>query len=101
MGLERALRRDAGGGDVGTGAAGGATAADRARGGGRRDRGQSRALGDLPRRTYHLPRSGRHRAAGVGRGLDRWGRGTTLVRRTQIVATLGPATGEPAHNARL
>src|SRR5256885_5091498 len=99
MGLERALRRDAGGGDVGTGAAGGAAAADRARGGGRRDRGQSRALGDFPRRTHHLPRSGRRGAAGVARGAH--ARGTTLIRRTKIVATLGPATGEPDEIAGL
>src|SRR5256885_292390 len=93
MGLERALRRDAGGGDVGTGAAGGAAAADRARGGGRRDRGQSRALGNFPRRTHHLPRSGRRGAARVARGAH--ARGTTLIRRTKIVATLRPATRIP------
>src|SRR5881394_1117482 len=101
MGLERALRRDVGGGDVGTGAAGGAAAADRARGGGHGDRDQSRADGDVPRRTYHLPRGGRHRAAGVAGGLHKKGRGTTLIRRTKIVATLGPATGKPEQIAGL
>src|SRR5213082_133324 len=101
MGLERALRRDARGGDVGAGAAGGATAARGARGGGHVDRDQSRADGDLPRRTYHLPRCGRHRAAGVAGGLHKKRRGTTLIRRTKIVATLGPATGKPEQIAGL
>src|SRR5213082_3324674 len=95
MGLERALRRDARGGDVGAGAAGGATAARGARSGGRGDRGQSRAHRDLPRRSDHLSRGGRRGAAGAARGLHRKGRGTTLIRRTKIVATLGPATGKP------
>src|SRR5438067_2355733 len=101
MGLERALRRDARSGDVGAGAAGGATAARGARSGGHGDRDQSRAYGDLPRRTYHLPRCGRHRAAGVAGGLHKKRRGTTLIRRTKIVATLGPATGKPEQIAGL
>src|SRR2546429_2973894 len=101
MGLERALRRDARRGDVGAGAAGGATAARGARSGGRGDRGQSRAHRDLPRRSYHLSRGGRRGAAGAARGLHRKGRGTTLIRRTKIVATLGPATGKPEHIAGL
>src|SRR5213082_1522183 len=101
MGLERALRRDARGGDVGAGAAGGATAARGARSGGRGDRGQSRAHRDLPRRSDHLSRGGRRGAAGAARGLHRKGRGTTLIRRTKIVATLGPATGKPEQIAGL
>src|SRR5437762_257253 len=101
MGLERALRRDARSGDVGAGAAGGATAARGARSGGRGDRGQSRAHRDLPRRSHHLSRGGRRGAAGAARGLHRKGRGTTLIRRTKIVATLGPATGKPEQIARL
>src|SRR5213082_3419584 len=101
MGLERALRRDARGGDVGAGAAGGATAARGARSGGRGDRGQSRAHRDLPRRSHHLSRGGRRGAAGAARGLHSKGRGTTLIRRTKIVATLGPATGKPEHIAGL
>src|SRR5438067_5476819 len=101
MGLERALRRDARGGDVGAGAAGGATAARGARSGGRGDRGQSRAHRDLPRRSYHLSRGGRRGAAGAARRLHRKGRGTTLIRRTKIVATLGPATGKPEQIAGL
>src|SRR5881394_3465707 len=101
MGLERALRRDARGGDVGAGAAGGATAARGARSGGRGDRGQSRAHRDLPRGSYHLSRGGRRGAAGAARGLHRKGRGTTLIRRTKIVATLGPATGKPEQIAGL
>src|SRR5256884_7676986 len=101
MGLERALRRDARRGDVGAGAAGGATAG-RARGSwGRGARGQARAHRDLPRRSYHLSRGGRRGAAGAARGLHRKGRGTTLIRRTKIVATLGPATGKPEHIAGL
>src|SRR5216110_353752 len=101
MGLERVLRRDARGGDVGAGAAGGATAARGARSGGRGDRGQSRAHRDLPRRSHHLSRGGRRGAAGAARGLHRKGRGTTLIRRTKIVATLGPATGKPEQIAGL
>src|SRR5438067_687937 len=101
MGLERALRRDARGGDVGAGAAGGATAARGARSGGRGDRGQSRAQRDLPRRSDHRSRGGRRGAAGAARGLHREGRGTTLIRRTKIVATLGPATGKPEQIAGL
>src|SRR5881392_2441660 len=101
MGLERVLRRDARGGDLGAGAAGGATAARGARSGGRGDRGQSRAHRDLPRRSHHLSRGGRRGAAGAARGLHRKGRGTTLIRRTKIVATLGPATGKPEQIAGL
>src|SRR5213080_4703989 len=101
MGLERALRRDARSGDVGAGAAGGATAARGARSGSRGDRGQSRAQRDLPRRSHHLSRGGRRGAAGAARGLHSKGRGTTLIRRTKIVATLGPATGKPEHIAGL
>src|SRR5437764_1011783 len=101
MGLERALRRDARGGDVGAGAAGGAAAGRGARSGGRGVRGQSRAHRDLPRGSYHLSRGGRRGAAGAARGLHRKGRGTTLIRRTKIVATLGPATGKPEQIAGL
>src|SRR2546423_532937 len=80
VGLERALRRDAGGGDLGAGATGGATAARGARSGGRGDRGQSRPHRDFPRGAHHLPRAGRRGAAGAARGAH--GRGTSLIRRT-------------------
>src|SRR5437660_3264568 len=46
-----------------------------------------------------MPRTGRRGAAGAARGAH--GRGTTLIRRTKIVATLGPATGKPEQIAGL
>src|SRR5207249_12315395 len=46
-----------------------------------------------------LPRAGRRRAAGAGRGP--YGRSDAANRRTKIVATLGPATGTPERIAGL
>ncbi|HXL07944.1 MAG TPA: pyruvate kinase [Gemmatimonadales bacterium] len=48
-----------------------------------------------------MSRAGRRGAAGAARGLHRKGKGTTLIRRTKIVATLGPATGKPEQIAGL
>src|SRR5437763_527769 len=86
MGLERVLRRDARGGGVGAGAAGGATAARGGRSGGRGDRGQSRAHRDLPRRPPHLSRGGRRAPPGAASGHRSKGRTPSLIRRTMHIA---------------
>src|SRR5947199_362358 len=99
VGARGVVPGDASRGDVGAGAAGRPASFYSARRGRQRHRGKSRVHRDLGTGARRLPRAGRRRAAGAGRGP--YGRSDAVNRRTKIVATLGPATGTPERIAGL
>src|SRR5439155_331335 len=80
VGARSVVPGDAGRGDVGAGAAGRPASFYSARRGRQRHRGESRAHRDLGTGARRLPRAGRRRAAGAGRGP--YGRSDAVKLRT-------------------